>query len=267
MDTPHPSVLHLPSFLYGTYAEVHRQARAEGFRCGEQYRRDGSFSFPPQVLELPPGEIVATHEVADFDRERPAWRLHLISVLMEGLYEALGRQAPLTVRDAYEAFFRETAWGALYFAISPSAPKSAQRTAHRLQAVLAFWAPLQSARYRFRNLHSVLSLEELMGAACDWAIDAWTPVGDASVRGRLELAAERMARATREDSIEAVLRQLPRVLPYARDLKHPEALADPQTQRKHLLEMDPKSFERVSGACTPALLECLYDWDYDLEMQ
>jgi len=250
----------MPSFLHGTYAEVHWQARAEGFRCGDPYRRDGSFSFPSQLLEVPPGEIVATHEVADFAREQPAWRLHMLSVLMDGLYEALGRQDPLPVREAFEAFFRETAWGALYFAISPSAPKSAQRTARRLQAVLAFWAPLQSARYRFKNLHSVLSLEELMSAACDWALEAWTPVGDASARERLELASERMARATREDCIEAVLRQLPRVFPYARGLKHPEALADPQAQRKHLLAMDPKSFERVSGACTPALLECLYDW-------
>jgi len=267
MDAPPSSILHLPSFLYGTYAEVHRQVRAEGFRCGEQYRRDGSFSFPPQLLEVPPGELIATHEVADFDRERPAWRLHMISVLMDGLYEALGRQAPLPVRDAYEAFFRETAWGALYFAISPSAPKSAQRTAHRLLGVLAFWAPLQSARYRFKNLQSVLSLEELMSAACDWAMDAWCPVGDCSVRERLKLAAERMARATREDCIEAVLRQLPRVLPHARGLKHPEPLADPQAQRRHLLDMDAKSFARVSGACTSALLECLYDWDYDLGMQ
>jgi len=43
-----------------------------------------------------------THEVADFHRERPAWRLHMVSVLMDGLYEALGWQDPLPVRDAYE---------------------------------------------------------------------------------------------------------------------------------------------------------------------
>ncbi|HVG59217.1 MAG TPA: hypothetical protein VNA24_11725 [Hyalangium sp.] len=267
MNTQQSSSLRMPSFLHGTYAAVHQQARAEGFRCGEQYRREGSFSLPLPLLEVPSGEIVMTHEVADFHRERPAWRLHMVSVLMDGLYEALGWRDPLPVRDAYEAFFRETPWGALYFAISPTAPKSAQRTALRHQAVLAHWESLLSARYLFKKLHPVLNLEELMSAACDWAMDAWSPEGDSPVRERLERAAERMARATQEDCIEAILRQLPLVLPFARDLKHPETLADPQAQRQHLLAMDPKSFARVSGACTPALIECLYDWDHDLEMQ
>lgn len=216
---------------------------------------------------MPPDERVLAHEVVDFQREHPAWRLHMVSVVKDGMYEALGWQNPIAARDAYETFFRETAWGALYFAVSPSAPKSAERTAQRLQAVLRFWQPLQSVRYLFKTPGKPQSLDELLSTACDWAIDAWTPKGEGSVRERLEVAAQRMARATKEDSIQAVLRQMPRTLPFARGLKHLEVLADPEALRQHLLTLDSESFARVSGACTPALLECLYDWDYDLGMQ
>jgi hypothetical protein len=256
--------LQMPSFLHGTYAEVHQKARMEGLRCGEHYRTEGSFSLPGEQKEVPLREVVVAHEVADFQRERPAWRLHMVSLAMEGLYEALSWQNPIPARDAYEAFFRETAWGALYFAVSPTAPQSAERTAQRLQAVLRFWHPLQSVRYLFKALGKTLTLEELMSTACDWAIDAWSPEGVASVRERLEIAVQRMRQATKEDSIEAVLRQMPRALAFAQGLKHSEVLTDPAALRQHLLALDPDSFARVSGACTSALLECLYDWDYDL---
>ncbi len=228
---------------------------------------EGSFTLPGESREVPPGEVVVAQEVVDFQRDRPAWRLHMVSAAMDGMYEALSWQNPIPARDAYEAFFREMAWGALYFAVSPTSPKSAERTAQRLQAVLRFWQPLQSVRYLFKVLGKTLTLDELMSTACDWAIDAWCPVGATSVRERLEVAAQRMARATKEDSIQAVLKQMPRALPFARGLKHPEVLADPEALRQHLLTLDAEAFARVSGACTSALLEYLYDWDYDLGMQ
>ncbi|HYO57093.1 hypothetical protein [Archangium sp.] len=84
------------------------------------------------------------------------------------------------------------------------------------------------------------------------------------MRARLEMAAERMARATREDSIEAIFREMPRALAHARDLKHRDVVAAPSFQRERLAMLDPLAFERVSGACTSALLEKLYDWDYEL---
>ncbi|WP_233261750.1 hypothetical protein [Vitiosangium sp. GDMCC 1.1324] len=207
-----------------------------------------------------------THEVSDFQRERPAWRLYMVSTLMGNLSETLSGewQNPFPVRDAYEAFFRETAWGALYFAIDPDAPRSAALTALRLQAALRFWEPLHSARYFFKTLGAAHTLEELMAASCAWAMDAWCPVGEASVRARLEIAAERMARATREDSIEAIFREMPRALAYARNLKNRNVVADPAFQRQRLLALDAEDFERVSGACTSDLLGLLYAWDRQL---
>jgi hypothetical protein len=259
----HPS-LQLPSFLHGTSPTVQRKTRKEGLRCGEQYQRNGSFPSPQELLEVPPGETVLTHEVADFHHERPAWRLYMVSNVMSGLYEALDWRNTLQVDASYEACFRETGWGALYFATSQDAPRSAERTALRLQAVLRFWEPLQSVRYRFKTLGAGLMLEELMVASCGWALDAWCPLGDASVRARMEMAAERMARATRDDSIEAILRMMPRALAHASDLKHRDVVADPAFQRQRLVALDPPAIERVSAACTSDLLEKLYDWDHEL---
>lgn len=262
-----PSSLWMPAFLHGSHPAVQRKTRAEGQRCGEQYRKDGTFPTPRQMLEVPSGEVVLTQEVADFQHERPAWRLYRVSTLKSSLYESLDWQNSMVVRDAYESFFRETAWGALHFASSPTGPVSADRTALRLQAVLRFWEPLQSVRYLFKTIDAVLSLEELMTASCDWAMDAWCPVGDAPVRTRLERAAECMARATREDSIEAILRQLPRALTFARGLKHRDVLADQAFQRQQLTALEPSSFEHVSGACTADLIEKLYEWDRQLGVQ
>ncbi|ATB26723.1 hypothetical protein [Melittangium boletus] len=261
------SSLQMPSFLHGMYSTVRQKTRKEGKRCGEQYLKNSSFPSPHQMLEVPLGEVVMVHEVADFHHERPAWRLYLASDVMSGLYESLDWQNVFPVRDAYEAFCRETAWGALYFATSPTGPVSAARTALRLQAVLRFWEPLRSARYLFNTFDAELTLEELLSASCDWAMDAWCPAGEASVHKRLEMAVKRMARATREDSIEAILRQMPRVLSFARGLKHRDVVADPAFQRQRLTALDPLAFEHVSGACTADLLEKLYDWDRQLGKQ
>ncbi|OJH41483.1 hypothetical protein BON30_11565 [Cystobacter ferrugineus] len=219
------------------------------------------------MLEVPPGEVVVVHELADFQHERPVWRLYMLADVLGGLYEALSWHNVFPARDAYEAFCRETAWGALYFATSPTGPVSAERTALRLRALLRFWEPLQSARYLFKSLEEVLTLEELMRASCDWAMEAWCPGEEGSVLVRLESAAKRMARATREDSLEAILRQMPQALSLAGDLKHRDVVADPAFQRERLTALDPVSFEHVSGACTADLLEKLYDWDRQLGHQ
>jgi len=267
MASEQPSSLQLPSFLHGLYPSVHQKAKKEGLRCGEQYQKDGVFPAPRQMLEVSPGEVVLTHGVADFQHERPVWRLYMVSEVMLALSEASEWQDPFPVRDAYEAFFRETAWGALYFVTSQDAPRSADLTALRLQAVLRFWEPLQSARYLFKTLGTALTLEELMVASCGWAMDAWCPAGETSVHARLKTAAERMARATREECLEAIFREMPRALAYARNLKHRDVVADPTFQRERLASLDPLAFERVSGACTSDLLEKLYDWDHELGLQ
>ncbi|ATB44159.1 hypothetical protein CYFUS_009641 [Cystobacter fuscus] len=257
---PHAS-LQLPFFLQGTFSSVQQKTRKEGLRCGELYGKDGSFPVPLRMLEVPLGDVVLTHEGADLQHERSAWRLHMVSHVMSGLSEALEGQNPFPARDAYEARFLDTSWGALYFATSAMVPVSAERTALRLLAVLRFWEPLQGARYLFKTLGAPLTLEDLMGAACDWAMDAWCPGGETSVRERLATAAERMARATRDDCIEAILRQMPHALSFARNLKHRDVVADPAFQRERLAELPPPAFERVSGACTSDLLALLYSWD------
>ena len=260
------SPFQMPSFLHGAFAAVQRQTRAEGQRCATHYRKDSSFPPPRELLAVPPGEVVLMHEVADFQRERPALRLYMVADVMGALGDALNWQDTFHVRAKYEASCLETAWGALYFAVAQPGALSAERVARRLNAALRFWEPLQSARYLFKTLNTVLTLEELMVAACDWAMDAWSPAGAASVRTRLEAAAERMARATREDSTEAIVRQMPRALVHARGLKHSDILTNPALLRQRLITLDPVSFERMSAACTSDLLEHLYDWDHQLGM-
>jgi hypothetical protein len=176
-------------------------------------------------------------------------------------------QNTLQVRDAYEAFCRESAWGALYFAVTHPGPASAERTALRLQALLRFWEPLQSVRYRFTAPNAALTLEDLIMAACPWALEAWAPHEEASVHARLELAVERLTRATRDDSVEAALRQLPRALAAANGLKHRELLSEPAFQRMHLAMLSAEAFARISGACTGYLIELLYDWDHQVGAQ
>ncbi len=267
MEPLHAATLWMPSVLCGPAHSVQRMTRAEGHRSGAHYRKTGFFPAPRQMREVLPGEVVVARGVVDFQRERPAWRLYLVSRVMEGVCEAMEWRNVFQVRDAYEAFCRETAWGALYFAISEIAPKSARCMALRLQAVLRFWEPLQSVRYLFSAPEAPLTLEEVMRASCDWAMEAWCPEGEDSVRARLEVAAERMAQATREDSIEAILREMPRALAHAHELKHLGVLADPAFVRKRLAALEPEDFERVSGACTADLLEQVYIWDRELGSQ
>jgi hypothetical protein len=246
---------------------VARKTSKEGHRCGEQYRKDGTFPAPRELLEVPPGEVVLAHEVVDFRREQPAWRLYMVGNVISAVCEALDWQNSFHVGDAYEESCRETAWGALYFATSQTAPRSAARLALRLRALLRFWEPLQSARYLFNAPNEALTLDELMTVARNWAMDAWCPIGEGSVRARLEMAAERMASATKEVSIEAILRQMPRAIASAQGLKHREVLADPAFLRERLGTLGPAAFERVSGACTSDLLSQLYAWDRELGIQ
>jgi hypothetical protein len=103
-----------------------------------------------------------------------------------------------------------------------------------------------------------------MIAAIDRAMEAWCPGNEASVRARLETAATRMAQATKEDCIEAILREIPRALAHAHRLKHRAVLADPAFLRQRLATLGPEPFEHVSGACTADLIAQLYDWDHQL---
>ena len=264
MEPGQPSPLQMPSFLQGSYASVHRKANEEGLRCGAQYRLDGTFPPPPQLREVAPGEVMIAEGSVDFQHEREAWRPYLMFRLQEGFWEALDWSGMRDMDERYEAFCRDTAWGALYFALGTTAPRSAERTALRVQALLRFWEPLSSARYLWKTPQDAMTLEELVVAGCDWVLEAWCPEGGESVRARLATAAERMAHASREQSIEAILRQLPRVLSSGRHFKHREPMMDPALQRQYLSTLDPAAFARVSGACTAELLMLLSGWDRQL---
>ncbi|HEX8704856.1 MAG TPA: hypothetical protein VF815_38845 [Myxococcaceae bacterium] len=261
------SLLQMPSFLYGAYNTAQRKAHTEGRRCGAQYRKAGSFPPPLELVALPPGEVVIAHDVVDFDRARPAWRLYMVTDVMDGLCDALDWENVYPVCDAYEAAARQAAWGALYFVFARIAPKGAEKTALRLEAMLRFWEPLQSVRYLFTSPNVPISLEQLLEASINWAMDAWCPESSASVRERLETAAARMARATKEDCLEAIFRQMPRAFASADGLKHRPLLMDPGFLRERLATLTPELFERISGACTADLMAQLYDWDYQLGLQ
>src|SRR5512142_3087689 len=114
--TPGPSApLLMPAFLHGTFQSVARKASREGQRCGEQYRKDGSFPAPRELLDVASGEVVIAHEVVDFHREQSAWRLYLIAKVMGAMADTLNWQDITQVRARYEESCLEAAWGALYF--------------------------------------------------------------------------------------------------------------------------------------------------------
>ena len=185
----------------------------------------------------------------------------------DGLQEALDWQNSRQVGDAFEKWCREAAWGALYFAIANEAPMNAMRVALRLRAVLQFWDELQSARYLFSSPDTALSLEELMNASSGWALEAWCLGRENPVRTRLEMAAERMGQATREDCTEVILQQMPQALSFAHGLKHRHVLTDPGFQRQRLSALDEASFASISAAWPAMLIRQLHIWDRQLEKQ
>jgi len=261
---PFPS-LEMPSFLFGSYVEVHRKATKEGRRCATRYQKEGVFPLPHEMLPVKPGSVVLMDGAADFTREQPAWRPYMLSDMREGLYKALDWKGTAQAREQYESAFRETAWGALHYAITYVAPMDVASFALRFKALLRFWDALQTARYLFTSPDAALTLDELIVAACSWALDAWCPDEGGSVRTRLEGAVERMSTATKEDSIQAILRQMPHVLASAQGLKHRELLAEPAFWQERLTTLDPESFQRISAGLTANILERLHLWDRQIE--
>jgi hypothetical protein len=171
--------------------------------------------------------------------------------------------APRT-RAAFETFCLSTPWGALYHAASPPPLHGAERMANRLASLLRFWEVLQGPRYAFR-FGKKYTLEELMEDIWRKTLEAWCPGGPASVREHLALTVERMARATREECLEAVLRVMPTVVEMDTDLKHREELRDPAFLREHLSALPPKKFEDLSSAYLYAVSGQLWDWYRELE--
>jgi hypothetical protein len=268
MDPLQTTTLQLPSFLHGTYKTIERMVKAEGRRCAKQYQLSGAIPQPRELRPVDPGDVVFTEYVSDFQVQSPAWRLYMLGEAMMSFSES-DEKNYRHLDGLYEKTFRETPWGALYFALSGNAPESAERTAPRLQAVLRSWDSLHHGRYLHKKLNTFMNLEELMTAACGWATNAWCPEGGNSVRSRFEVASERMARATREECVEAILRQLPHILAFAdrRKLNHPEVVMDLTSWREHLATLDARAFERISGVYPGEVLRSMYQWDRQLDVQ
>lgn len=144
---------------------------------------------------------------------------------------------------------------------------SASRVALRLRAVLRFWEELQSVRYLFRKPADPLSLEGLMKATCGWAVEAWSSKEELPVRTHLEQVAERMERATREDSTEMIVRRMPDMLAHAKGVRHPDVLADPAFLRERLSALDASAFAPLSAAWPAILIRQLHLWDRQLGQQ
>ncbi|MFL5358100.1 hypothetical protein [Archangium sp.] len=268
MDPLQTNTLQLPSFLHGTYKTIERRVKAEGRRCAKEYQLSAAIPQPRELLSVAPGDVVFTHNVVDFENDAPAWRLYMLGEAAMSFVEA-DKKNYRYLDELYEKTFRETPWGALYFALSGIAPESAERTALRLQAVLRSWDSLQHGRYLHKKLNTFMNLEELMTAACGWAMTAWCPEDRDSIRSRFQVASERMARATREECIEALLRQLPRILSFAdrRKLNHTEVVMDLSAWREHLATLDTQEFERISGVYPGEVLREMYQWDRQLNVQ
>ena len=167
------------------------------------------------------------------------------------------------MRDAFESFCLGTPWGALEYTVSPSPPRSAERVANRLASVLRFWDVLQGPRYAFWPGRQY-TLEELMEDIYGKTLEAWCPGGPASVREHLALAVERMARATRQECEEAVLRMIPVLVEANTEFKHREVLSDPDFLRERLSALPLERFEDFSSAIKYGLSGQLYAWDREL---
>ena len=264
MTTQQPPALEFPAMLHGSIPSIRRKVRAEGQWWAREYLKAGTFPQPRQMREVPPGEILVMHSGADFDSARPRWRVNLFVEVFIGLNECVQKEDRQRMRDAFESFCLSTSWGALYHAVSPPPLRSAERMANRLASVLRFWDVLQALRYAFWSFDQQYTLEELMDDIYRKTLEAWCPRGPVSVREHLALTVERMARATREDCLEAVLRVIPGLVEVDTHLKHREVLSDPSFLRERLSALPPGKFEDFSSAYKYAVSGQLWDWDREL---
>ena len=220
---------------------------------------------PRKVREVALGEVVHTHTLSDLSKESASWKLYHFHDYLVGVADNWRSEEALRRGDAFDEFLLGTPWGALYHAVEPSAPWSAERMAQRLAAVLRFWDTLQLPRYLHKQLDRHLGLEELVHEIYGRTMEAWGPRGSASVREHLEITVERMRQASTEDCTEAVMRLVPVLLRWRHHLKHPDVLHDPTYLRKALVALSPEQLERFSSAEASAVFEQLYAWERRLE--
>ncbi|HZH16102.1 MAG TPA: hypothetical protein VE057_17260 [Archangium sp.] len=263
MTTEQSPVLEFPAWLYGTTAAIRRKARAEGRWWAREYRKTGAFPQPRQMRQVPHEEVLVMRSGGEFDLGRTRWWVHMFGDVFMDLNEGVPKEERQRMRDAFESFCLSTPWGALYHAVSPPPLRSAERMANRLASVLRFWEVLQGPRYAFWPGRKY-TLEELMEDIYRKTLEAWCPGGPVSVREHMALMVERMARANREDCLEAVLRMIPVLVEVDTDLKHREVLGDLDFLRERLAMLSPKDFEDFSSAYKYTVAVQLAAWDREL---
>ncbi|EPX59115.1 hypothetical protein D187_003492 [Cystobacter fuscus DSM 2262] len=267
MTTNPSTVLEFPAWLYGTIATIRRKVRAEGKWWAREYIKTGAFPQPRQLRQMQPGEVLVMHSGAEFGAPRDCWRMHMFVGIFLDLNEGVQEEERLHARAAFETFCLNTPWGALYHAVSPPPPRSARRIADRLASVLRFWDVLQGPRYAFWSFDDDYTLEALMDDVWRKTLEAWCPGGPAPLREHLALTVERVAHATREECLEAVLRVIPLIVEGDNDLKHPEVLRDPGFLRERLSALPPEKFVSLSGAEKYTVSAQLSAWDRELGRQ
>jgi len=260
-----PLVLEFPAMLHGLTGAVRRAVETAGQEWAREYLETGGFTPPRRMLQVPPGETLEMLSGAEFDAmPRQRWRFHLFVKVFMGLNEGVPQEKYRCARDAFESFCLGTPWGALYHAVTPRSPRSAERMAQRFAALLRFWDVLQGPRYAYRVPDTHHTLDELTEYIYRDTLEAWCPGGPASVREHLALTVERMAHATREDCMDAVLRVIPFVVRANDGLKHREVLNDPVFLRERLAGLPPEDFEALSSAYRYAVNGPLCAWDREL---
>jgi hypothetical protein len=264
MTVPSSPVLEFPEMLHGLTGAVLRKVRAKGQGWAREYLKTGAFTQPRRMLQVPPGELLELRSGLVFDSSpQPRWRVHLFDDVFMSLNDGVPKEERQRAREAFESFCLSTPWGALFHAVSPYPLRSAERMARRLAALLRFWDVLQGPRYAFW-FDRKDTLEELMEDIYGMTMEAWFPGGSSSVREHLALTVERMARATREDCLEAVLRIIPALVAVDAGFKHREVLGDPGFLRERLAALPLEDFEEISSAYKSTVTMQLAAWDREL---
>lgn len=253
--------LELPAMFHGLTGAILRAVRAKGRAWGREYFETGVFTPTRRMLRVPLGESLFVDSGADSNLVPvPRWRIHLFSDVFTGLSASVPKDKHPALEEAFESFCLGTPWGALYYVVSPPPPWSAERSARRFAALLRFWHVLQGPRYALW-FERQSTLDELVRDLHGVTLDAWVPERTASGREHLALAVERMARATREECLEAVLRVMPVLIQTDKGFKHREALLEPGFLREHLVALSPENFAKLSGANRHTVTMQLADWD------
>ena len=260
MNVSESPVLEFPAMLYGTAGDIRRKVKAKGLAWAREYLKTGGFSLPRSMRQVLPGEVLIVNSGTALDSSsHPLWRIYMLpDAFMSLKYDGPKENRPL-MEENFESFCLSTPWGALSNVVCPFPPKSAGRMAGRLAALLRFWDVLHGPRYAYFAWRE-FTLEELVEHVYGLTMEAWYPGGADSVREHLALTVERMARATREECIEAVLRVIPGLLKMDKHLEHRQTLSDSGFLRERLAALRPDDFENVSSAERFTVNGVLWDW-------